>query len=225
MEKGQSSPADTSDARGLVASLPRHWERRSRSLQSVPFLPSRSEPPDLQGLHHSAREPLFLTPSACPEPSQRKTSCAGPEPRTRGQQSTSLQGPLPLCCSPQLKHLESSRVLEGSSISGLHRRPFPKGVSPEIKLGKETRSFSSSSCLLKGKSSTQGFSLPSRSLSPGHAASQVCTLQCKAGWWHPVPSTCGGAGRHVLGVRTVGSGAWCKFVGEVRTEPVLLKMT
>lgn len=77
-------------------------------LQSVPFLPSCSEPPDLQGLHHSAREPPFPTPSACPQPSQRKTSCAGPEPRTRGQQSTSLQGPLPLCCSPQLKHLESS---------------------------------------------------------------------------------------------------------------------
>lgn len=151
MEKGQLSPAETSDARGLVASLPRHWKRRSIPLQSVPFLPSRSEPPDLQGLHHSVREPPFPTPSACPQPSQRKTSCAGPEPRTRGQQNTSLQGPLPLCWSPQLKHPESSRVLEGSSISGLHRRPFPEGISPEIKPGKETRSFSSSSCLPKGK--------------------------------------------------------------------------
>lgn len=57
IEKGQLSPAKTSDARGLVASLPRRW--RSIPLQSVPFLPSCSEPPDLQGLHHSARETTF----------------------------------------------------------------------------------------------------------------------------------------------------------------------
>jgi len=46
-----------------------------------PFLPSRSEPPDLQGFHNSARKPPPLPPSACPPASQRKNqSCwAGAE--------------------------------------------------------------------------------------------------------------------------------------------------
>lgn len=104
-----------------------------------PFLPPRSEPPDLQGLHNSAREPPSLTPSTCPQASQRKNhSCARPEPRTRGQQSTSLRGPLPLRCPPQLKHPNSSRVLERSSVSSLRGRTFLQSISPEIKVGKET---------------------------------------------------------------------------------------
>lgn len=85
--------AKTSDARGLVASSPRHWPRRTQGPRRAactcpsspfPFLPSRSEPPDLQGLHNSAREPPSPTPSACSQASQRKTTVVLDQSRGQG---------------------------------------------------------------------------------------------------------------------------------------------
>lgn len=133
---------------------------------------------------------------------------------------------MPLCCSLQLKHPDSSRVLEGSSNSGLHGRAFLQGTSPELKLGKETQSPSCSSSLSQGNKLYKGLSPPRQifchqdTLPAKHGPSNTGQA-----WWHPVPSARRGAGRYVLGVRNGRQQGLVRFVGEARTEIALHKMT
>lgn len=94
MEKGQPSPGRDLRCQGLggfVAQTlagedpgPPRELHTTCPFSSFPFLPSRSEPPDLQGLHNSVRKPPSWTPSICPHASQRKTTVVLGQSRGQG---------------------------------------------------------------------------------------------------------------------------------------------
>lgn len=90
MEKGQPSPGRDLRCQGLggfvAQTLAGEDPGPPRELHTTcpfspfPFLPSRSEPPDLQGLHNSVRKPPSRTPSVRMLPREKPQLCwAGAE--------------------------------------------------------------------------------------------------------------------------------------------------